>query len=445
MRYLFLMTAAGTILFVLYGIWILIFGRCLNHGMKYKALVIVLLTHMVPLVGLKVWYRWFLELLSQKQVVQQSDLLVAMADISTAAENYMTPNFKWSILVAVIWTSITVLILLSKCTRYMLKRINLNKVSKSCHCEVGANIVEQLKPRYRIKRPIEVLQVDGERTPYTMGVFRPIIVLYGEFTESEMTYVLKHELTHIARGDVLFKLFLELVCGLYWLNLSLYLFAKHFNNECEVSCDERVVLDCTEEERREYSKLLEKYLHSGKRNKMRTAFADDYDNIEERINEIMNIRKMKRWQKIIVAGVFAVFMMTDSLVALAYPDVYHVEDEVVKVYGVNSAEEVAAGSGIFICDDIEDGEHGYRKPIFEVIYDVEFIDEEGTIIPVNLAQPFVFCPSHSWVSGYLQTHTKSDDGGCTVREYKSRLCTICNTIVMESLYATHTYAICPHD
>lgn len=436
MRYLLLMTVTGSILFVLYGIWTLIFRHYLNHGVKYKALIIVLLAHIVPLVGLKYWYTFLLELLSREEVIPQSDLTMAMADISTAAENYVTPDYRWSVRIAVIWASITVLILLCRCAVYLLKRRALNKVSGSCHCEAGAKMVEELKPQYRIKRPIEVLQLDGERTPYTMGVFRPIIVLHGEISESEMKCILKHELTHISRGDVLFKTILGLVCGLYWFNLSLYFFSRHFRNECESSCDERVILDCTEEERIEYSRLLRKYSHSGKRNIMRTALAGDYDNIEERINEIMNIRKMKRWQKILVAGVFAVFMMADSLVALAYPDVYHVEDE------ANAAKKVAVGSSVFMCDHAEDG---YGERFFDVIYNVEFIDEEGTIIPVNLVQPQVFCIAHHWVQGYVQTHTRNDDGGCTVDSYNSRLCTRCNTVVIESLYATTTYVKCPHD
>ena len=436
MIYLLLMTGAGSILYGLYGIWTKICGRYLNHSMKYKMLIIVLLVHLIPLVGLRMVYSFLLVTLLPKQTIPQSDLSVGMADISTASEAYVTPDYRWTILIAVIWTTFTVLRLLKSCFSYLINRHALKKVSEACHCETGVRIVERLKPQYRIKRPIEVIQVDGNRTPYTVGAFRPIIVLYGEYDDSEMEWVLKHELTHIVRGDVLLRLLLELVCCLYWFNPILIGFRQCFNKECESSCDERVTFDRTEEERDAYAKLLERFMNDEQDDALGAALSGDHDYIKERINEIMNIRKMKRWQKIVTASVFAVFMMADSLVALAYPDVYHVEDKKDKVEA--TADIVEAADSFWVndvkCEDM----------VFEVLFDEEFIDETGTIIPVNSNQPYVFCLGHKWQSGYFQSHLKDDNGGCTIYIYSSQLCPVCNTIVIEDLYAKYYYATCTH-
>ena len=65
MKYLFLMTAAGSVLFICYWVWSKVFAPCLTHSVRYKALVLVVLVFLIPWVWLKGIYsyvvRWFLQ------------------------------------------------------------------------------------------------------------------------------------------------------------------------------------------------------------------------------------------------------------------------------------------------------------------------------------------------------------------------------------------------
>lgn len=434
MAYLLLMALAGSILFLLYFVWAKICGDHVSERMKYAVLVIVMFVHVMPLMGLRALYRYLLNLFTLPQTVQGSYVLMHMAEVSTASEDYVTPDYRWRILVLVVWISLAILLPMRLCIIYLYKRFQLRRVAGVCRSEIGSKIVEQLqKEEFGLKRRIAVLQVDSDESPYTIGAFRPVVVLTRKLDENELEWALRHELTHIKQGDVMFKLLLELVCCLYWFNPILRWFKKCFLKTCEFSCDARVVNGRTEEERGAYSKVLTKIATKKKGTIMSNSLADDDEIIQERINLIMDSRKMKRWEKIIAVSVLVVFMLADSLVAFAYPNAYHVDDETDDVKIVSYA---AAGDGFWT--------NGEETLLFEVLYDKEFIDENGTITSVNDVQPTVLCPGHNWLQGYFQVHEKQDDGGCIVTVFNSKRCPYCNSVIIESKYATYIYVTCPH-
>lgn len=438
MAYLLLMTLAGNILLLLYFVWARICEKFVSQRMKYAALVLVLLAHVIPLMGLRNVYRGLLDLLPPQKTIHVADRLMHVAEVSTATEAYVTPDFRWIILAVVVWIGVAALLLLRKCLQYFHNRFELKKVASACRSEVGVRIVERLRKEFHLKRRIDVLQIDSDNSPYTIGMFRPLIIITKKLDEDELVWALRHELTHIAQGDVMFKLLLELVCCLYWFNPFLYRFKDYFTEICEFSCDAGVANGRTKEERGAYSKVLVKTATKKKGVVMSNALADDEEIIQERINIIMNSRKMKRWEKIIAVSVFVVFMLADSLVAFAYPNVYHVDDEANVVQVVS---QVAAGSGFWTQDG---NDVANEQLVFEILYDVEFIDENGIITPVNEIQPQVICIGHNWVQGYVQTHEKHNDGSCTVTVCNSKMCPYCNSVIIESLYATYNYVKCPH-
>ena len=438
MTYLLLMTLTGGILLLLYFVWAWICKKHVSDRMKYTASVVVLLAHVIPLIGLRAVYRKLLKLFLLRQSAQGDDLLMHVAEVSTATEEYVTPDFRWLILVVAVWISIAIPLFVRQCLRYFRKRFDLKMVADACRSEAGVRITERLRKELHLRRKIDVLQVDSDESPYTMGVFKPMIIITQKLDEDDLEWVLRHELTHIAQGDVMLKLLMELVRCLYWFNPFLKNFNDYFLEICEFSCDAGVVNGCTEEECGAYSKVLVKIATGKKGVVVSSALADDEVIIQERINKIMNSRKMKRWEKIIAVSVFVVFMLADSLVAFAYPNVYHVDDE---TEAVEVVDYVAAGDSLwtFNGNDVT-----YDQKVFEVLYDVEFIDENGVITPVNDVQPQVFCLGHDWLQGYVQTHGKNDDGSCTVTVFNSKRCPYCNTVIIESLYATYNYVKCPH-
>jgi Antirepressor regulating drug resistance, predicted signal transduction N-terminal membrane component len=411
---------------------------------RYKALVLVVLVFLIPWVWLKGIYsyvvRWFL----QVRVPVVNGHPVAIADIVTAGEAYKTPDYRWELVVLGIWLIGALGFVLYKAATYFHSKRRLLSVSRKCDDPDLNEIVERLRKELHYKGRFEVYLTPGRNTTFTLGAMRPVVFLQEEYLEGQLYYIMKHEMTHMVRKDLLLKLLLECVCCLHWFNVLVYFLNDQFDNACEASCDERVLAGCTEDERRAYSKLLvdnlkrlkEQIAAPRKRIPFENGLGDAYEKTKERVNLIMKAKEVGNWRKGLAAGMFAVLLVANSFTALAYPNVYRVEDEKADV-----AEDTIDGNAFWAGEFLGDG---YRKAIADVVYDDEFIDAEGNVSPITSYAPYVFCIKHDIVSGYYQTHRKNDAGGCTVKVFESTKCLNCNTIWIGDLFSTTTYVKCPH-
>lgn len=446
MKYLILMTIAGSALFMGWWCWQKLFGTFVSQGMKYRALVVVLLVYVVPWAWLKGAYGFAIRGFLRAKVSVVSGHAVALADIMTEEEAYRTPDYRWLLLIVGIWMIVALALMVYKATSYFHNKRKLLLAAEECKDSSLEGIVECLREKLHYRGRLEIYVVPGINTTFTLGFIRPVIFLQSEYFEGQLSFIIEHEMTHIARKDVLVKLLLEFVCCLHWFNLFIYFFKDRLVSMCEASCDERVLAGRPEEEQKAYSRLLidnlKKLQEEQKRRHKRKAIPfgnglnDAYDMTKERVNLIMKAREIKNWKKKVAASVFAVLLMANSLTALAYPDVYHVEvgeEEVVKP----SIEGEVYWAGGF-------SEDGFDVVVADILFDEEFVDMEGNISPVYSISPYVFCFKHDIVSGYYQTHLRDDNGGCTVKIYESTKCLNCNTIWVGDWVSTYTYAKCPH-
>ncbi len=454
MKYLFLMTAAGSALFLGYLCWDKALKPCLSHTMRYRALIFVLLVYVIPWVWLKGIYgyviRWFMPV----RVPVISGHPVAIADIVTEREAYRTPDYRWQLLAIGIWMIVALSLLVYKSAVYFHNKYKFLSVSEVCTDKELDDIVTRLRKELHYKGRLEVFITPGKNTTFTLGAIRPVVFLQEEYYEGQLYYILKHEMTHIVRKDLLLKLLMEIVCCLHWFNPLIYFLNSRMDDVCEASCDERVLVGCTQDECKAYSRLLVDNLKkmeqemAARRKRVkkipfRNGLGDAYDKTKERVNLIVNAKEIKNWKKRLAAGVFAGLLVANSFTAMAYPNVYHVEDN-----EANVVKGTVVGDGFWTSGLYE--EDGYDEIstesnlMAEVLYDEEFIDEDGNIHPINSHSPYVFCFKHDIVSGYYQTHLKDDKGGCTVEIYESTKCLNCNTIWIGDWVKTLMYAICPH-
>lgn len=62
-----------------------------------------------------------------------------------------------------------------------------------------------------------------------------------ELSGEALNNILRHEMMHFKRKDILYKWFVALVKCVHWFNPVAYYIAKQINIECEISCDLAVV------------------------------------------------------------------------------------------------------------------------------------------------------------------------------------------------------------
>ncbi|NLB79864.1 MAG: M56 family metallopeptidase [Clostridiaceae bacterium] len=129
---------------------------------------------------------------------------------------------------------------------------------------------------------------DKITAPATYGVCHPKIIIPKGYELSDLHYILAHESAHIHRKDNLWRIFAIISASVHWFNPFIWLFLKKFLEETELACDERVLADCVEDEKKAYATALLDCTES--RNVFVSAFGGA--KIRMRIERILSYKKM---------------------------------------------------------------------------------------------------------------------------------------------------------
>ena len=156
---------------------------------------------------------------------------------------------------------------------------------------------------------------DSVRPPMMLGLLKPKIVLpMREYNEELLQNILRHELTHYRRFDMLYKWASVVILSLHWFNPISWLVRKELNRACEMSCDEMLLRSMNKEQKQSYGNtLLMMAASTGLPSAVvATTFATEKRNLKERLNQIMNYKKSRT--RLIAAGL-AVALLTGCGVA----------------------------------------------------------------------------------------------------------------------------------
>lgn len=89
---------------------------------------------------------------------------------------------------------------------------------------------------------ISLALCDAVPSPFVTGFFRPVLFLPKDgYTDSELEAIFRHELLHVRRHDLWYKLLLLTARSLHWFNPAVHWMARRAEKDLEISCDEAVV------------------------------------------------------------------------------------------------------------------------------------------------------------------------------------------------------------
>ncbi len=139
-----------------------------------------------------------------------------------------------------------------------------------------------------------VKQTESIDTPFLLGIFRPTVYLPYSVQVQDREYVIAHEKAHIRRKDHLWKPFGFLILSVYWFNPVIWVAYVLLCRDIEAACDEKVIREMQEEERRMYSMAL---LHCSAKRPIISAcpLAFGEVSVKERIQNVMNYKKPAFW------------------------------------------------------------------------------------------------------------------------------------------------------
>lgn len=190
-----------------------------------------------------------------------------------------------------IWLAGAVIFILRQVIVYFSHRRELLRWSKIADSGTAA-AAEKIAEELRINQHYEILISEKAVSPMLMGGLRPIIFIPVGFDEAGLDLALRHELTHLKRGDIWLKLLLTAANAAHWFNPTVWYIAAQAERDIESACDERVLAKADRSCRRAYCEAILDMMNN-RRVPLSTAFANRKEDIMKRFERIINTNNRK--------------------------------------------------------------------------------------------------------------------------------------------------------
>ena len=141
----------------------------------------------------------------------------------------------------------------------------------------------------------KMLICEAVTTPAVTGLFRPTLLLPHERYElPELRYILRHELCHLKRRDMLLKLVLLAANAMHWFDPVVYLMLRQADEDIELACDSAATDDLDRAERAAYSRTLLAAVQSNVRAlPATTCFGSTVERLKRRITNVLGAQKKR--------------------------------------------------------------------------------------------------------------------------------------------------------
>ncbi len=185
-------------------------------------------------------------------------------------------------------------------------------------------IFEKCKDYLAINRHITPLMCDNFGSPCLFGLIKPKLlvpsVMVENMAEKHLKHIFLHELMHLKRKDMALNTVLIILKAVYWFNpLFWYCFSK-IHIDCEVSCDESVMLRLNDTEWIEYGKTIletSRYYSHIKPSYSVVGMVNKKSDTQRRILKAINFKKPSSMLISLAIGVtllVGIVMLTDGVI-----------------------------------------------------------------------------------------------------------------------------------
>jgi beta-lactamase regulating signal transducer with metallopeptidase domain len=163
-------------------------------------------------------------------------------------------------LLVIIWATGAIGFFLYHIINYISFKRKIKPYCKKADTKVFNTVLSDMKIRVKPR----LLECRKIASPMMIGFFKPMVLIPNtDYSNEELTVILKHELTHYKRGDLWYKLLLIIANAMHWFNPFVYLMVKAANRDLEYSCDDVVVKNSDIHFRKEYSLAILKAMQRG--------------------------------------------------------------------------------------------------------------------------------------------------------------------------------------
>lgn len=242
-------------------------------------------------------------------------------------------------ILAYVWLIGAIALMLLNVVRYVRLNIKIRKNGEVISCP---------ETREYTDRKINVRVWENVASPFMTGVFRPMLILpKTELSSEQLHNILRHEMTHFKRHDILYKWFAEFVKCVHWFNPAAWYISKQISTECEISCDMTVTKNMSGSEEMSYINTILSLLPTGKSKQLplTTQMASSKKFLKRRFIMIKNKKTTSRFMSVLSA-VIAVIMLSTTVFASGVLSDLTTDDYTIEI--TNNAEKIELKNKPFI-------------------------------------------------------------------------------------------------
>lgn len=269
MNILFAMSISGSIVFLLYLVTKPISNQHLTAHWQYNFLRICLLFYLIPYQCFQNKFLMLYNLLFGTGTAVnplKDDIIVyeAKNTIYITSDGRMHYKYWLPLLIfSIIWLCSVTVLLSRQIKKYRSCRNHLLRLSETSDTE-SCNIANHCRNTIFLQQTkrSKIIICPFVKSPITIGLFNPVIVLPRQDNTEDLSQYLSHELSHIGNRDALWKFIAFLTILVHWYNPLVYLLFYEICVVCEKNCDEIVTESLDETQKEHYENLIiESALH----------------------------------------------------------------------------------------------------------------------------------------------------------------------------------------
>lgn len=180
-------------------------------------------------------------------------------------------------------------------------------------------IFNNTKTELHISKSMPIKSCACIKTPMVVGLLHPVVLLPEvRFSQDELPLILKHELVHMKRKDLWYKVLMMSALVIHWFNPVIHLAVRSVLNLCEISCDEEVLKGINAKGRARYGEsVIGTVRNSGAyKTALSTNFYSGTKGMKKRIYAMMDMAN-KRFSPVLFLAVLTITMCGTTAFALS--------------------------------------------------------------------------------------------------------------------------------
>ncbi|WP_028986202.1 M56 family metallopeptidase [Thermicanus aegyptius] len=244
----------------------------------------------------------------QEGTLKETQVKPTIADqpIQAVVESAIESPSLFSI-IAIVWLIGVMLFLLYHVVGYYTFRQQVLRWSRPIENKRTAALIKNVFVQLGVPPSVTVLTSEKVPNPMIVGFRKPLLFLpHEKYSRDVLYFIIKHELVHYKRHDMMFKLLLLTVHALHWFNPFVWLLVREASRVIEIYCDETVVSKQSLYYRKKYCEAILSAMQSPnpKFLALSTNFIGGKNAMKQRFMSILSMKKKRNG-----VGLFCTFVL----------------------------------------------------------------------------------------------------------------------------------------